>query len=256
MSGKTDLNARLASFFAKPGRKPGCYNEAEFLEIEQEDTCALEAYAQHVLKIGPVENQGKETVIADVANWVTRHLTTLTPDESRGQCRHASMIMMSVLEDLGVWCFGVNGSLSVYAPPVARNPGHHFYIKDTKGKPGHTWIVAPPYWIVDATAKFQGWPGVVKAAVPALLLEREPKVEPPSLDRWLAPTLRRVQDFRQAFPWLEQTFWSWLPCYRVEQPGVRLHYLPGGVTVPAAGEEPDFTGIKASDILRDIRGSS
>lgn len=253
MRAKTDVETRLTAFFSKAGRKPGCYNEAEFLEIEQADANALEAYAQHVLKVGPVENQGKEDLIAKVASWLSRHLTALRPEESRGQCRHASMVMMNVLENLGIWCFGINGSLSVYAPPVSRNAGHHFYIKDVEGKPGHTWIVAPPYWIVDTTAKFQGWPEKVKTAVPPVLLEREPTIEPPLLDRWLAPPLRRIPDARQAFQRLQQIFWTWLPCHRVEHPGVRLHYLPGGVTVPTAGEEPDFTGLKPSDILRDIR---
>lgn len=256
MSSKTEVDTRLKAFFSKPGRTPGCYNETEFLEIEQEDANALETYAQHVLKVGPNENQGKESLIAEVANWLTRHLAKLRPAESRGQCRHASMIMMSVLEELGVWCFGINGSLSVYAPPNPRNPGYHFYIKDVQGKPGHTWIVAPPYWIVDTTAKFQGWPESVKAAVPPLLLEREPTIEPPLLDRWLAPPLRSIPDARQAFRFLQKTFWTWLPCHRVEQPGVRVHYLPGGVTVPTVGDEPDFAGIKPSDILREIRALS
>ena len=250
---KSKVATRLTDFFSQKGRIPGCYNEDEFLKLEREDPNVLERYAQHVLKVGIQENLGKEKMIAHAAEWVSQRLSTLKPQESRGLCRHASMTMVKVLESLDVWCFGVNGSLSVFAPPHPENPGYHFRIKDVEGKPGHTWVIAPPFMVIDATAKFQGWPNKVRDAVPPLLMEREPTVEPPLFERWVAPPLRAVPEFLRAFDQYRKELWTWLFCYRVEKAGANVHYLPGGVALPPTDEEADFTGISLSDIIREIR---
>ena len=250
---KPKTKARLTTFFSQTDHGPGCYNKPDFLAIEEDDPLALEGYALHVLKVGPRENLSKEIFILDTAEWLAHRLSTLGEDESRVLCRYASVTMINVLEEMGVWCFGVNGSLSVFAPPVPENPGSHLRIRDDKGKPGHTWVIAPPFLIVDVTAKFQGWTRGVKAALPPVVLEREPIQEPPLYDRWVAPHLQSNPMLQAAFQRHTRNLWTWLPCHRVEKAGVTIHYLPGGVTLSEAGEEPAFAGFKPSHILRDIR---
>ena len=112
------------------------------------------------------------------------------------------------------------------------------------------------FMIVDATAKFQGWPPLVRNAIPPFIMERDPPVEPPLFDRWAAPPLRSIPDFKRAFQGYQKSFWSWLPCYRVEKPGLKAHYLPGGVALSPAGEVVEFADLDLTDVIRQIRLAS
>lgn len=135
---------------------------------------------------------------------------------------------------MGVWCFGTRGATSVYTP--ANPQGAHLHAIDTSdfgGEPGHFWVVAPPYAVIDCSIYYQGWDPRVMAAMDRLVLAKTTIPEPPNFERLAAPMFRRDPRALMTFASLQRSgFWSWLNSFRIEQARARIHYTPYGIKLP------------------------
>lgn len=230
---RTDIGRRASEFFSRDDLVPGCYDDPAFRVLEEFDPTILERYALHVLTEGAKRNAGREDAIKGVAERFSTVLAGMSPAQSQGQCYQLTGTIIRGLELLGVWCFGTKGAISVYTP---ENPcGAHLHAIDTSdfgGEPGHFWVVAPPFMVIDCSIYYQGWAPSVRAAMDRLVLSKETIPEPPNFDRLAAPMFRRDPRALATFHHLKQRVWSWLNCFRIEQDGARLHYVPYGVTLP------------------------
>jgi hypothetical protein len=103
-----------------------------------------------------------------------------TRDSMEGGCVAASGMICRMLDRLGIWSFGVTGSLTLEVERYRLWRGLQFM--DDPDFPGaalgHAWVIAPPYRIVDGTIALQRWTGdPIAPFIPAYLaIESEGKV--------------------------------------------------------------------------------
>lgn len=229
----TDIGRRANEFFRRDDLVPGCYDDPAFRALEELDPTILERYALHVLTEGAKRNAGREDAMKGVVEKFSAVLAGMSAAESQGKCYQLTGTLIRSLEMIGVWCFGAKGAISVY---TSANPrGAHLHAIDTSdfgGEPGHFWVVAPPFTVIDCSIYYQGWHPSVMAAMDRLVLSKKTIPEPPNFERLAAPMFRRDLRALATFAELQQRFWTWLNCFRIEQERATLHYTPYGITLP------------------------
>jgi hypothetical protein len=63
-------------------------------------------------------------------------------------------VISKALEKAGVWNYVVKGSVTIDFPDASDIPKHNFWSIDYDGySAAHTWIVAPPFYVVDVSLK-------------------------------------------------------------------------------------------------------
>jgi hypothetical protein len=138
----------------------GFYDQQTFLAREAEDNTFLEKYAQWV-GLRPRDeayDQHVRRVVPRLAEIVAR---ALRKDGMQGGCVAASGMLTRMLDRLGVWNFGVAGSLILEVEKAKLWRG--LQSVDDEDFPdaalGHSWVIAPPYRVVDAAIALQRWTG-------------------------------------------------------------------------------------------------
>jgi hypothetical protein len=138
----------------------GFYDQPKFLAEESEDNYFLEKYGEWVAL-----RDFDKAYATHVMNVVPR-LTKLVQSEFveygfEGGCVAASGMISRMLDRLGVWSVAVTGSLTLDVNGGRiRRMFHSVDEPDFPGAAlGHSWIIAPPYRIVDATISLQHWSG-------------------------------------------------------------------------------------------------
>ena len=81
----------------------------------------------------------------------------LNVDGELGTCARISLQLYRMLQEAGLWCYMIKGSLNVEINP---NDKYRFYgIPSTAGNEnkeiGHVWVVAPPFKLIDISVKRQ-----------------------------------------------------------------------------------------------------
>ena len=98
--------------------------------------------------------------VRDVVPRLTEMLAAaLLSDGMEGGCVAASGMMSRMLDRLGVWSFGVAGCLTLEVK--TRSLWRGLATVDDLDFPdaalGHSWVIAPPYHVVDASLMVQRW---------------------------------------------------------------------------------------------------
>ena len=136
----------------------GFYDQCEFLEQEKVNSEYLSNYAKWVM-FRPVSEDYKvhaQSVVPKLTELISK---ALAEDHWEGSCVAASALITRMLDRLEVWSFGVVGSVafSVNEPALWRGL-HTVDDKDfADAALGHAWVCAPPFVIVDASARLQRW---------------------------------------------------------------------------------------------------
>ena len=151
----------------------GFYDQPSFIEREKANPAYLEMYAKWVL-LRPLSEEYADHVRTIVPRVVALIARSLREDGWEGSCVAAAGLIARVLDRLRVWSFGLAGSttFSVEDPPIWRG----LYIVDEEDFPGaalgHSWICAPPYVVVDATAALQRWGNDrIRSFIPQTILD-------------------------------------------------------------------------------------
>src|SRR5215831_19415943 len=95
-----------------------------------------------------------ERVIRIAAETLNKEIVS---DGRIGACIDAAGVLSQILEKEGIWSFQVGGSLTGEFPAESGIAPMHFYSKDI-GRDfvvAHSWVVAPPFKIIDVTIKEQ-----------------------------------------------------------------------------------------------------
>jgi hypothetical protein len=220
-------------WLAAQPRHPGCYNEPEFLAIESHDPIgAITGYARYVLERQrtPEYDNRTRAVVTGCANILHSQSGR---DEIRGKCGHVTMALLGALEQLGVWCFAVQGSARFRFPKGSKIRDKYFWINDAENSPtmlpGHVWLVAPPYKIVDMTSKFQHWQGREEEYLPIYSLSESAPIRPPEIDLWRPSAQRRL--WGQPSAEVKRT-WKTVPPSEVVYNQVSIRYQPHAIQLP------------------------
>jgi hypothetical protein len=158
-------------------------------------------------------------------------------------------MMPRILDRLGIWSFGLKGSLTMEVPAREIWRGQALIDEpDFNGAElGHAWVVAPPFEIVDPTIRLQNPPGdeICEYIPQVVAIDTARRVRPsvtdivaaeiraryaviegsedPQLHYRLNPSLR---EFSRNFPTLETTVGE-----------LTLRYVPAGVRASDVGLE-------------------
>lgn len=152
---------RLTAEFVAAGINPtefGFYDQAAFQAHEERDPAYLERYAEWVIS-RPVDAGYEAHVRATVPKLASLVARALVADAMQGACITAYGMMTRMLDRLGVWSFGLYGSVNLDVPHLGLRQS--FHATDRKTGPnsatGHAWVCAPPYLVVDPSLALQEW---------------------------------------------------------------------------------------------------
>lgn len=233
-------HALLTSDFKASGIDPsrfGFYDQPAFLARELANPTYRARYAEWVAT-RPLTSGYEQHVRATVPRLAHLLATTFAAHDARCRCLAATAMMTRMLDCLGVWSFGLLGSVIIEAP--ARGLRRAIHTIDFKSGPrgvaGHAWVVAPPFLIVDPSLALQRWEPVVGPLIPDVVLANslapvvQPRVEDCISERvremfaqaegWHDPALHyrldlRLQEFLRTFPALD-----------VVMPDMRMRFVP------------------------------
>lgn len=239
---------------------PGSYDDAWFLQWEREDPAGAPLeYARHVLTRARSVAEDERTRIAVAA--VSRTITT-APEilAMPGQCAKIAMVGVRLLESMGVWCFGVKGSMESIFSPQTRLDSAYFWTHDLKDFPGamtgHMWIVAPPFHVVDLSIRLQRWQSREAEHLPDAVLDDVASVRSPvphlfGSDR-IRPRPRRIEDMGASY----EQLWSVCPTRVVQIPSAKITYQPDGIQLPLEAIDdvklPSLHGKRLRDVADDL----
>jgi hypothetical protein len=235
----TDLKT-LTRLFASRGittDTPAFYNDPAFLAAERSDGTFLELYGAwvrarrrsaeydtHVRRVVPLI---AEIVAAEIAR-----------DGQLGTCIDAAMMLTKMFEEVGIWCYGAKGALTILNP--ALKDSTHFWMFDQTPATGHVWVVAPPFEIVDITLRTQPYQRGEEAMVPqTVITETAERISPAASDFFADSVLlaqsrgigRLPDDIHlKLSPDLARAVRAF-PSWQVEVGKTTLRYAAGGVTV-------------------------
>jgi hypothetical protein len=213
------------------GRFAGCYNDADFRRIEATDPKgALEAYARYVTK-RPLSSEYAEHVRRAIPVALEKLTTVASDREIQRNCVAVSMAMLQTLEQEGIWGFVLRGSVRFRFPLGSGIRDSFFWANDyapVGQAAGHAWLVAPPFRVIDVTARYQAWSGREAQFLPkwiALEKVRERTYEtellaPPETRKGVRPSPSHT------------ALWKSFSPFEVQVDGAQVFYLPMGVTVP------------------------
>lgn len=230
---------RLASLSFDKSR-PGFYDDPVFVKAEESDRQLLDAYAKHVL--GLKHSTEYLTKARNAVKSVSEFLMVeLRKDGRLGACRDLSGVVSRFLEREGVWNFLVKGNVFItFDNQTKLKP----YRMETVGAdPGHSWLIAPPFKVVDLTIEHQKYRHGEAKYLPAPILSEDAssavptaaEVEPEFAEHFAANYRRApsLEDLREIAPVMVDRV-GWLGAQIVRLPKATLKYVAHSVTAPDA----------------------
>ena len=219
---------------------PGFYDEPNFIKLEKSDSNYLETYASYV----QLKNYSAEylncarTEIPCICEVLYQELAS---DGRLGACIDASMVLSRILEKEGFWNYVVKGSLTIEFPPQLNIETKYFWTFDIGDyKSAHTWVVAPPFNIIDITIKQQKYNDNGRNYLPNYIFKEEINNFTVSFRDLFSPNIReqlRAQGIRNSEmithvkPRLEK-YWQYFKPNLVDVSGTKLKYTPTGIGAP------------------------
>jgi SEC-C motif. len=221
------------AFLTDPERKPGCYNDPEFLELEKADPQILEEYARFAVTRARSASETAR-IRSEVGTIAEGVVANLSEAEATRRCADVSSAIIAILEAQGIWCFGVRGSVRFSFARELGLTDRYFWIRDTPDFPGaflgHAWIVVPPIAILDCTARFQDWRRGESTYIPNPICSDNPAAVEP--DRRLFAS----SPLPIPMPWSPSLLdiWAWCPPRKIREGKVTVWYQPDGIALPEA----------------------
>lgn len=234
----------------------GFFDQPAFLAAERHDSLFLEQYALWV-QTRP-RTADYDARVRNIVPRLAEFLADLFEREDmQRSCVHVSSMMQRILDRLGVWSFGLKGSM---ISEVAREDlwrGQAMCdVPDFPGAElGHAWVVAPPFVIIDGTIRLQNLVGdPMNAFTPPIVAVEDAPLIKPTLDDVVSAEMQALHQRREG--WLDRqlhhrlvpqlmAFGSAFPSREVRFGDLTLRYVPAGVRISDVGlEEINGAGEK------------
>jgi hypothetical protein len=182
-----------------------------------------------------------EHVVRTVAEVIYEELVR---EGRRGACIDASGVMSQILESEGVWSYQASGSMTMTFPTESGIPNLYNYsynVTDLNFSAGHSWLVAPPFAVVDVTIGLQAHEAVderVNAYLPSYIMQKEVSsadfdVTDISSPAYLAAAAAHGVSLRELRAGLRENFREFSSVFPttslVTDRGVEVKYIPLGI---------------------------
>ncbi|MBS0503643.1 hypothetical protein ACQKJZ_01510 [Sphingomonas sp. NPDC019816] len=226
----------------------GFFDQPAFAAEEGRDGTFLDQYALWV-QSRPRTTEYDERVRAIVPR-LAEFLADLFERESmQRSCVHVSSMMQRILDRLGVWSFGLKGSMIAEVASADLWRGQSMCdLSDFPGAElGHAWVVAPPFMIVDGTVRLQNPAGdPMNRYTPAIVAVEHTTMVKPTVDDVVSAQLRAriARDEGREDPQLHhrlvpnlKDFSRNFPSSEIRYGELVLRYVPAGVRISDVGLE-------------------
>lgn len=223
------------------------YNHPKFLEAEIQNPKLIELYAAFV-RLRPRDDAYEEyarKIVPLVAQILAEEIQS---DGQLGACVDAAQMLNKILEELGIWSYLVQGSMTISEPSLPCPT--YFWLFDEKPIPGHVWVTAPPFDVIDITLKAQPYERHEADLLPIVVVsEGEMRIRPESTEflepSILASALSRVGGpiktvHERAYPGMMSAV-NFFPSWQLKKGKLILRYATGGISLSDA---PNLTAIK------------
>ncbi|CAG9169713.1 hypothetical protein [Cupriavidus pinatubonensis] len=149
---------------------PGFYDDPNFLAREQRDPRYLELYARYV-----EARAYDEAYLADARRKIDVAAEVLRSEVERdgrlGACVDVSGMLGRMLDRLGVWNYVAKATLTIQFPAGSGLTPRYFWSFDVgEFAAPHAIVIAPPYYVVDVTAKLQHYDRQRAQLLPQMVL--------------------------------------------------------------------------------------
>ncbi|MFC4671724.1 hypothetical protein ACFO5X_24450 [Seohaeicola nanhaiensis] len=151
----------------------GFVDHPTFLAAEKHKPALLEDYAKWVM-LRPRDVDYEAHVRQTVPRLAQLIADVLEEDRLEGSCQMACSLLTKSLARLGVWSVGIVGSSTFEVKSQGIWRGLHTVdYRDFEGAAlGHSWVCAPPFFVVDASIKRQRWSGdEIYPYIPSIILD-------------------------------------------------------------------------------------
>ncbi len=221
-----------------PFETPGFYDHPNFLLIEEKNASYLSNYAKFVHERPRDESYNefvKKTVPLIVNFYNDKHIGK----DSNNSRTEFTNIISKALEKSGVWNYVVKGSVTIDFPDASGIPKHNFWSIDYDGySAAHTWIVAPPFYVVDVSLNTQALSTEEAEHLMSTNCDEASKIIEPELEDILTPDactllashkLKRSEYFGVISPQTEK-FLAVFPSREVSFKDTKVKYFPLSVS--------------------------
>lgn len=228
-------HARLLEHFRNLGidtSQPGFYDDPKFLEQERLDPEYLNLYARFV-ETRPIDEEYRRRAheLVPIASSILYR--ELVAEGRLGACADLSMVLSRILERQGIWNYMVRGSLTISFPTHLSISKTYFWSEGRQPVPGHVWVAAPPFPVVDLTVGQQPYPNPkVARGVPGYVVEDSPQIAAATSEDLFSPELRQmakqrgVSNLLADAPPIRRKFVEVFPALVVRRPPATLKYVP------------------------------
>jgi hypothetical protein len=243
----------------------GFFDHPEFIAEENRNSEFLDHYALWVQSRPRAAEYDKR--VRNIVPRLANSLADLFDGEGmQRSCAHASAMMPRILDRLGVWSFGLKGSMIMEV--ASRGLWRGQCMCDTADFPGaelgHAWVVAPPFEIVDATVRLQNLHGdAMNEFTPPIVTSESAQLIKPTIDDVVGAELRAKQmeiDGRidnqlhhRLVPQLK-SFGRSFPSKQIQIGELALRYVPAAVCISEVGLEDiksDGEGVTGAEVWND-----
>ena len=147
------------------------------------------------------------------------------PMSIRARCYPFCVAVMKALEAFGVWTFMLIGSTQFTFPNAHTRS---FVLEE--GSPGHAWLVAPPFKILDPTARFQHWQDGEERLLPKWVASK--RFKRASKEKLFEPALLPSDEQGPYMDPRMPRFWKTFPPGELKLEQVAVYYQPHRVAIP------------------------
>ena len=223
-----------------PITSPGFYDHPKFLLVEEKNASYLDNYAKFVHdrpRDASYDNFVQQTVplVAEVY-----HKKLIEHGDPKANLSMPSL-MSKALEELGIWNYVVKGSVTLDFPSASNLDTRYFWSVDNRSfTTAHTWLVAPPFYVVDITLKLQTLseeesehltPIICSEANDIIQPEVEDVISPDACEKLKSHSLPRSEYFAVISPQTEK-FINIIPSREVFSEETKIKFIPVAVSIP------------------------
>ena len=174
-----------------PTARPGFCDHENFVAVERQHPDLLNLYAAYVAK-RPYDGAyltRSRAVIQQAADLMHAELLA---HGRLGACVDISGILSRILDREGIWNCGVKGSLTISFPKGSGIGPRYFWSADHGHfMAGHAWLLAPPFTVVDISARQQPYQGIESTYIPSMVLSESKTPVAVQTEDIVSPSARR-----------------------------------------------------------------
>lgn len=236
-----------------PSPFPGCYDHSDFIRAEERDAHA--AFLSYAVHVSESVNRSARTI----ERFATEIASHASAREKMSNCIDISLFLQRALEERGVWSVVIHGSVIVcFDNDVVYEIHEYDTPKYSGASTGHSWLLAPPFDVVDLTVKHQRFAGELpeyaERFFQAIMLQIPDVVLGKELSRFSPSQKELTGDSRMYNPHREE-IQRLFPATVARFKRVSLKYIPDHVRIPKYKIDRmglSLGGMRASDFYETV----